>query len=66
MTSTLQQEDWEKTSTVVARFQYAQGQQMITASPTEMAGAGWTAVIDGQHEVRFTLYLPLGRREYTY
>ena len=49
------QENWEKTSTVVPRFQY--DHQKITASPQNMIGPGWEAVIDGTQEVSLTPYL---------
>ena len=48
--------NWEKTSDVVTRFRYADGQHQITASPKGMAGPGWEAAICGQHGVRVIAY----------
>ena len=52
LTTTLQP-NWEKTrdGNVITRFQYADGQHQITASPKEMAGPGWRAAIYGQQAV---------------
>ena len=58
LTTTLQLKNWEKTSDsdVVTRFQYADGQHQITASPTNISGPGWEAAICGQHGVRVMAY----------
>ena len=60
LTTTLQP-NWEKTSdgNIVTRFQYADGQHQITASPQEMAGPGWTAAIYGEQAVCMLHFLPL-------
>ena len=56
LTTTLQLKNWEKTSDVVTRFQYADGRHQITASPKEMPGPGWRAAIYGQQGVRVMAY----------
>ena len=58
LTKSLQQKNWEKTSDgdVVTRFQYADGQYQITASPKEKSGPGWEAAIYGQQGVRVMAY----------
>ena len=58
LTTTLQLKNWEKTSDgdVMIRFQYADGQHQITASPQEMTGPGWEAAIYGQQGVRDIAY----------
>ena len=53
LTTTLRLKNWEKTSDgdVVTRFQYADGQHQIKASPKGIAGPGWRAAIYGQQAV---------------
>ena len=51
MTSTLQEEKWEKTSGKISRFQYAGDQGKLTVSPQEQSGPGWKAVADGEGDV---------------
>ena len=55
LTTTLQMKNWKKTSDMT-RFQYADGQHQITASPKEMSGTGWEAAIYGQQGVRVMAY----------
>ena len=56
LTTTLQLKNWEKTSDIVTRFQYADDQHQITASPKEMSRPGWRAAIYGQQGVRVMTY----------
>ncbi len=58
LTKSLQQKNWEKTSDgdVVTRFQYADGQHQITASPKEKSGPGWEAAIYGEEAVCVIAY----------
>lgn len=55
----LQQRNWEFAAgdtAAVARFQYANNQQGITAGPQQMSGPGWEAAIYGEHEVNIITY----------
>ena len=66
LTTTLRLKNWEKTSDgdVMTRFQYADGQHQITASPQEMAGPEWRAAIYGQQVVCTFHCLPLRNSVY--
>ena len=58
LTTTLQLKNWEKTSDgdVMIRFQYADGQHQITASPKKTSRPGWRGAIYGQQGVRVMAY----------
>ena len=56
LTDLLKEQNWEKTRNVIAQFQYADGQQQITAQLKRTAGPGWEATIDGHHAVCLLAY----------